>query len=364
MHFNYKNQWLLFVLAFVLFTGYVEANTIILDSGKTYEGAIVERGDNYIKVDLDVGVPITFYLDEIDSIDGKPLEEEVPEAVVVEEPDDAQILFVDEGKSFIWEVKSDTTTAYILGSIHVADESFYPLPVAIEKPFQNADVLVVEADIFNMDQLELAQQIQELGVYKGGRTLKDDISEETFMMLKEYLAQFNADVTPFLLLKPWMVSMAIEELEANLLGLNSEFGIDIHFLRLATGRKRIVELESLEMQLDLMSQLSNQDTMLHFTLVDLERQRKILKDLVRAWKNGNARKLNKLIVAGVFEDRPELDDFYDEFFLKRNDKMFEKVKGFLQTKDIYYVVVGAGHLVGERGIIRQLEKAGYKLKQL
>ena len=43
------------------------AETIILKSGKTIEANIIERTEEYIKVDV-VGVPVTYYLDEVESV--------------------------------------------------------------------------------------------------------------------------------------------------------------------------------------------------------------------------------------------------------------------------------------------------------
>lgn len=56
------------------------AETVALKSGKTIEGKITEKTDKYIKIDFD-GTPLTFFLDEIESIDEKkeavPVNEEV-----------------------------------------------------------------------------------------------------------------------------------------------------------------------------------------------------------------------------------------------------------------------------------------------
>jgi len=46
----------------------VFAETIIMKSGKTIEAKIIEKTDEYIKVDID-GIPTTYYLDEILRID-------------------------------------------------------------------------------------------------------------------------------------------------------------------------------------------------------------------------------------------------------------------------------------------------------
>jgi len=46
------------------------AETVLLKSGQTVEGKIVEKTDKEIKIDLD-GVPLTYFFDEIESIDGQ-----------------------------------------------------------------------------------------------------------------------------------------------------------------------------------------------------------------------------------------------------------------------------------------------------
>ena len=55
----------LIILMCLGFCSLASATTIHLKDGKTHEGTVVERTDKYIKMDIGVGIPITFYLDEI-----------------------------------------------------------------------------------------------------------------------------------------------------------------------------------------------------------------------------------------------------------------------------------------------------------
>lgn len=48
------------------------AESIELTSGQKIQAKIIVRNDDYIKVDLGVGVPVTYYSDEIASIDNEP----------------------------------------------------------------------------------------------------------------------------------------------------------------------------------------------------------------------------------------------------------------------------------------------------
>jgi len=56
----------------------VYAETILLKNSKTVEGNIVEKTDKYIKLDV-LGVAVTYYLDNIESIDGKNITPAVAE---------------------------------------------------------------------------------------------------------------------------------------------------------------------------------------------------------------------------------------------------------------------------------------------
>jgi tetratricopeptide (TPR) repeat protein len=50
------------------------AETIVLKSGKTVEGKLIEKTDKYIKIDFQ-GVPLTYFSDEIQSVDGVNIDE-------------------------------------------------------------------------------------------------------------------------------------------------------------------------------------------------------------------------------------------------------------------------------------------------
>jgi uncharacterized protein YbaP (TraB family) len=42
--------------------------------------------------------------------------------------------------------------------------------------------------------------------------------------------------------------------------------------------------------------------------------------------------------------------------------MTEKIKGYLGQNENYFVIVGSGHLVGDKGILALLNKAGYTVE--
>jgi len=76
-------------------------------------------------------------------------------------------------RALFWQVQSDSATVYLLGSIHYADESFYPLRPEIERAFFNSDHLVVEINIDETKALRYRELIREKGSYQGDRTIRD-----------------------------------------------------------------------------------------------------------------------------------------------------------------------------------------------
>jgi len=84
--------------------------------------------------------------------------------------------------------------------------------------------------------------------------------------------------------------------------------------------------------------------------------------LFEAWKNGDTEKMEKW-VADAFQD-PELKAFQDQLIYKRNISMAQQLETYMATPKKYFVVVGAGHLVGDQGLVRTLQRAGYHVEQL
>ena len=67
MRFIPHNRTLLFFAVIFLLAGTAQAETIRLKSGLVVEGIVVERAEDFIKVDIGLGIPVTYYLDEIES---------------------------------------------------------------------------------------------------------------------------------------------------------------------------------------------------------------------------------------------------------------------------------------------------------
>lgn len=266
-------------------------------------------------------------------------------------------------KTFLWKVESDDATVYLLGSIHLASPELYPLDPKIESAFNEADTLGLEISPSSMSSAKIQQQVMQKGMYAGNKSIKDDITAETFELLNNYLAANNLPTAMFHKMKPGLLAINLTTMKIMQMGYSPQLGLDRYFYQKGETSKDIVELETVDEQLALILDIADKDIYLQYTLESLEKTESALREIMHSWKHGDAEQMNDIILK-PYHAEPELQPLFNKFFHTRNLKMVGKIKGFLSTAKKYFVIVGAGHLVGDQGIVALLRQEGYKVHQL
>jgi len=271
----------------------------------------------------------------------------------------------DPQKSFLWKIQSNKNTLFLLGSVHMASKDIYPLSRIIEDSFSKTSVLAVELNENKVNPEEMQQMIVSQGMYSDGDSIKAHISTELFNILEKFLADNKIQNTDLYKYKPGILSMILSSIHARNLGYTTEFGIDHYFIKKAEQQnKLIVELESMEEQLSLFVNMPNESLMLQYTLDELSTMNNEFDDMLKYWKYGDHKKLNQLTILEPLQKHPELEPIFEKLFFARNRRMTDRIVGFLESKQTYFVIVGAGHLIGSSGIVELLRKRHYSVKQL
>lgn len=263
------------------------------------------------------------------------------------------------GKGFMWEVENNGNTVYLVGSIHIADNSFYPLRPEFEEAFAEADYLGVEIDLSKAAGEAQQKMVMDMGMYQDGSTLKDHISGETYAKLGKILQQSGMKPDALDAFKPWVVETTISSLKSVKAGYEAAAGIDLYFIQKAIERKiPVVELESYESQLSMFNGFSKelQEKNLNNALDNFDVLDDGVDKMAQMWKTGNDEQLLELTNSMAAE--PE---YNKAMLIDRNEKMAEKIDGYLKNgkKEEYFIVVGAAHYLGEHGIIKLLQDKGY-----
>ncbi|WP_299592120.1 TraB/GumN family protein [uncultured Microbulbifer sp.] len=269
-------------------------------------------------------------------------------------------------RGLLLEARNGDKTVYLLGSIHLADQSFYPLRDTIEKAYRESDALVVEADVLAMESDPVLQQKVMLeSLYPPGQQLKDHIPPKVYTQLQEWLRKRQIPEANFNRMRPAIAMITLSLIEMQARGLDPKAGIDRHFLNQAHKEgKTTLELESVMQQLRMLNSLENPELYLQQTLDQVSEMGTFVPRITKAWKSGNQETIYQLVIQESLNENPEFEPLLELLFYQRNREMAEKIRTLSDKHKKLFVVVGAGHLVGAQSITELLEKSGFSIEQI
>ena len=269
-------------------------------------------------------------------------------------------------RGLLWTVSSPTTTLHLLGTIHVGSKAFHPLPPAIEAAYAQADVLALEADVSDTASL-LA--IAPSFVYAAPDNLGQHVPPEVYRDTLDALRTLGIPAEAGRTMKPHMLSMTLTVVEAGRHGMDAALGLDLQLAQRAhRDGKRIVELESIAMQMTMMDSLAPdvQVAMLAET-VRAVRDGSLGRELgamLEAWLRGDAERLDR-IVSDDLDRMPDAvaANLKAALFDDRNDAMVERIATMLAGREVVLVAVGAGHMTGPGGLVELLRARGFTVER-
>lgn len=267
----------------------------------------------------------------------------------------------------LWRAEApggDGGTLYLLGSVHMGSEGQLDLGARVDKAWQSADELVVEVDLGQLQPGEMVSLTRLYGKLTPPITLANVISGETQGQLEAWSVLRGIDAGSFSSFKPWFVSFTIVQVELQLAGYEAARGVDRHFLEQA-GNRPVVALETVASQLEMMDQLpaSLQELMLKDTLARVDGFPIETEKLLQAWRRGDDSRLEALVFQPLNEF-PELGIFYDLVFFQRNQSMASRLAQLGGDAKTRFVVIGAGHLLGNQGVPALLARRGFQVSRV
>ena len=263
----------------------------------------------------------------------------------------------------MWKLEGNTNSVYLLGSIHLLREDDHPLPSVIDEAYENAETLVMELDMDDIDPVEAQSILLQLGLIPDDRSLNDLMGPELYAEA-EALA-LAADIPLSMLAKsePWLAAITVEQMILSRIGFNPLFGIENHLVeKAAAEQKEILGLETVREQLEFLDRMSldEQRSLLLQALQESLDIRKIMDELVAAWRHGDIAFLEDTML----EEMKQYPELYRTIVVDRNNNWVTRIEELLEHEDDYLVVVGALHLIGDDGVPALLTGRGREVVQL
>ena len=267
-----------------------------------------------------------------------------------------------------WELVRGDARVLLFGSIHVGTPDIYPLPPAYQNALEAADRLIVEVAVDQIDQAEYTQIIGQVAYLDGDRTLQDLVDVDDWPTVTAALERYQIPRGNVLSIKPFFLDTTLATLAAAEAGFDSQFGMDLWFLREARSRNMpTLALETASEQLGYLADLP-QDVQITSLVVTAEaavdgRAADDVGRLVEAVTTADIEELESILGEG-YDEYPELREIYQLLFVERNRRWADEIDAHTEIAGTSLVVVGAGHLVGDENLREILRSRGYQERQI
>jgi uncharacterized protein YbaP (TraB family) len=263
----------------------------------------------------------------------------------------------------LWELEGRAANIRLLGSIHFLRAKDYPLPQAIGEAYRNADVLITEIDLDDLDALAAQASMQALAIDPQGRDLAGLLGPADYATVRAGIQALAIDPAMLTAYEPWYAALQVTQLRLQQLGFDPAYGVEARLLMLAAADgKEVQGLETLEDQLGALDSLP-ESAQREFLLTTIEEAAEIdtgIDEILQAWRQGDTRTLERELLAGL-DEQPALRQ---RILVARNRRWVEQLLAKAGDGTDYLVVVGALHLVGPDSVLDMLERRGIGNRQL
>jgi uncharacterized protein len=157
-------------------------------------------------------------------------------------------------------------------------------------------------------------------------------------------------------MKPWFIgTMLVQKMLPEVEPIDS-----VLYKRAEKAGKKLVYVETVKEQLDMVEK-SFDVKVLDDMLGDMKKTESMTLELADAYRKGDIEKLTTLTFDA--EEMKKHPPMFDLLFYARNAKWVPKLVPLFDQGGVF-VAVGAGHLLGDKGVTALLAKQGYSVERI
>ena len=261
----------------------------------------------------------------------------------------------------LWEVTGDESTVWLFGSVHLLPEGGFTVNDALADSLEHADRVCLEIDTAAADEASTAAITLARAVDPEGRDLFELLGPDADRV-REAAAQAELPLEALAMFEPWFAGLTVSVLALQAHGYDVQHGVEqIIQAEARDAGKETCGLETLDGQLGLLDGLPGalQNEILLQALEEAGEIESLIEPMLDAWRRGDEAGLERSL-EDDFEGYPELAD---ALIFDRNARWADQVSQMLEGDEDVLVVVGAMHLVGERGLPALLTDRGFRVER-
>ena len=256
----------------------------------------------------------------------------------------------------LWRVTGNglEEPSYVFGTMHLGVD-LSDFDDALAQSIQSCEALATEINTENAKPLKTLMMMRLPKKHR----YEDFLSEKEYAFVDSVMqAKLGYELAGFKRFKPVFPAMMLMagSIETN---SSAQGGLDNQIRDTANALDlELLELESVDFQMKLITgiPLEKQFALLLQTAKEDVEGEYDIEEVVRVYKSQNLDSL-EVMFSGGFGDFFSLEDF----LFKRNENMTEKMVEIMESRSVF-VAIGAGHLVGAKGMIALLRAKGFSVE--
>jgi uncharacterized protein YbaP (TraB family) len=261
----------------------------------------------------------------------------------------------------LWQVTGGQGTVWLFGSVHLLPEGGFSVGGDLAKAIEGAKRVCMEIDPNANDEAAKTSITLARAIDPKGRDLFELLGPDADRV-RAKAADADVPLDALAPFEPWFAGITVSVMALQAHGYDVEHGVEqVIEAAAAKGGKGGCGLETLDGQLGLLDGLpaNLQAEILMQAIDEAADVDELIGPMLEAWRAGDEAGLEKSLEED-FDGYPELAD---ALIYRRNALWADQVSDMLRDGDDVLIVVGAMHLVGDRGLPALLEQRGYKVER-
>lgn len=260
--------------------------------------------------------------------------------------------------------------SYLFGTHHLAPLSIVDSVPQLYPTLKEVNQVCGEIVLGDLQSPDMLQSMQRAAILPGDTTLQMLYTPEEYKMVSEKVKQWmGMDIALLSKIKPSFLFNQLNILLAmrSVKDFNPEEQLDSWLQTQARQmQKRVMGLESPEFQIHVLfdsQSLTRQARVLLSALSNIEMLTEQIDILSAAYMRQDIAQLEEVVSTKYHNDLDPLPEEEDALIYGRNRAWLRLMPSMMQDTSTLFVI-GAGHLVGEEGLISQLRALGYTVEAL
>jgi uncharacterized protein len=264
-----------------------------------------------------------------------------------------------DNNTLLWQVSGKylKKPSYLFGTFHLLCKDDIKFSEQLKNSLRTADEVYMEMDMDDPSTMLSGLLYMNM---KDGKKLKDLYTADEYKKVESYFSDsLGMPMMMFQSIKPYFL---VAMLYPKMMNCNTASGVEEELMKLSKeNKKEIKGLETMQFQASVFDSIPYewQAKELLKNIDSFSVYKKEFDTMILEYKNQQLSAMEKLLAKSEFGS----DKYEDILLTKRNINWVDQLKSIMKKESVF-VAVGAGHLVGEKGLLNLLRKEGYTVSPL